>query len=292
MSIGMLTLAGTDIDAVSVGGIETCIALPGWQLCFDIGRCPPTAVRLPNVLITHAHMDHAGGIAYHAAMRDLFGMKPANYFVPRANAPDFERLFEAWRALDRSDVPATLVPCGPGDRVPLGGDRHAIPFRAPHRVVAQGYALVRARTRLRPELAGRPQEDVRRLRLAGELVTETHDVVEVAFSGDSTIDIVDREPLVRTARLLILEVTFYDDRVPVAAARGKGHVHLDEVIERTALFENEAILFTHASARYPYEEILRILDRRLPPDLRARVTALPPVEGLTRVRGRRAPDGR
>ncbi len=272
----MLKLADIEVEAVSVGGLETCIELPGWQLCFDIGRCPPSSVRRGTVLITHAHMDHAGGIAYHAAMRDLFGMPAASYLVPRANAEDFERLFDAWRALDRSDVPARLVPCGPGDRVPLGRDRFAIPFRAQHRVVAQGYALVRERSRLRTDLGGQPQDEIRRRRLSGEEVTERYDSVEVAFSGDTTIDIVDREPRVRTARLLILEVTFFDDRVPVAAARSKGHVHLDEVVERAHLFENEAILFTHASARYGHDEIERILDRRLPAALRSRVTALPP----------------
>ena len=52
-------------------------------------------------------------------------------------------------------------------------------------------------------------------------------------------------------------VTFLDAQVTVAQARGKGHVHLDEVLERTDLFENEALVFTHFSLRHTREEIAR-----------------------------------
>ena len=276
MSLTMLTIAGTEVQAVSVGGIETCIELPGWQLCFDIGRCPPSAVRRPRILLTHAHMDHAGGLATHASMRDLLGMSPPTWFVPRENAADIEALLATWRRLDRSTIPCNVVPVGIGERFDLGRDRFAIPFRSPHRVACQGYALHQMRRRLRADLTGAPQDEIRRRRMAGEEVSEAVESVEVAFCGDTLIEVVDREPLVRTAKLLILEVTFLDDRVPVAAARAKGHVHLDEVIARADLFENEAILFTHFSARYGSAEIRDILARKLPPALRDRVTPLLP----------------
>jgi ribonuclease Z len=71
-----------------------------------------------------------------------------------------------------------------------------------------------------------------------------------------------------------MEVTFVDDRVSVKQCRSKGHIHLDEVVERAELFENQAIMFTHFSARYSRREILMNLDKKLPPDLRERVTPL------------------
>ena len=64
--------------------------------------------------------------------------------------------------------------------------------------------------------------------------------------------------------------------VSVEKARSKGHIHLDEVIARAELFENEAILFTHFSARYSADDIRRILETRLPASLRDRVTPLLP----------------
>ncbi|MFT5080828.1 MAG: hypothetical protein ACI84E_001486, partial [Planctomycetota bacterium] len=43
---------------------------------------------------------------------------------------------------------------------------------------------------------------------------------------------------------------------------------------RADLFENEAILMTHFSPRYNRARILEVLDERLPPGLRERVTPL------------------
>lgn len=272
----MLRLADHDIDAISVGGLETCIQLPGWKLAFDIGRCPPGAIRQDRILCTHAHMDHLGGIAYYAATRDLVGLGPPTVWVPAENHQDVLDLFAVWRRLDKSDLPVDVRPCSPGDVIPLGPNRAARPFRSPHRVKCQGYALTSTRRRLAAALAGLPEAEVRARRLAGEEVSETVETVEVAFTGDSLIEVVEREHLVRTARLLVMEVTFLDERVSVEKSRSKGHIHLDEVVERAHLFENEALLFTHFSARYGRDDILRILDRRLPASLRDRVTPLLP----------------
>jgi ribonuclease Z len=199
--------------------------------------------------------------------------------VPAENHQDLLALFDVWRRLDHSDLAATVLPASPGDRIPLGPNRHAVPFRSPHRVACQGYALVQSKRRLRRDLAGLSEHAIRDLRATGEDVSEVSESVEVAFTGDTLVEVVERQPLVRAARVLIIEVTFLDDRVPVAKARGKGHVHLDEVVERAELFQNEAILFTHFSARYTAEEIVAILDRRLPADLRRRVTPLLPGSG-------------
>ncbi|MDP2316190.1 MAG: MBL fold metallo-hydrolase [Pseudomonadota bacterium] len=271
-----MRLAGIDVEAVSVGGLETCIELPAFDLAFDIGRCPMSAVKRPRVLFTHAHMDHMGGIAYHAATRDLVGMKPPTYYVPRENYDDVLHLMDAWRKLDRSTLPCNIVSCGPGDRVDIGGGRVAEPFRSPHRVPCQGYAIVSTRKKLKPAYAALPPSELQARRLAGEVLSEEIEVVEVAFTGDTVVDVVEREERVRTARLLIIEVTFLDGRVPVDKARSKGHVHLDEVIERADLFQNEAILFTHFSARYGPGDIRRILADRLPRSLKDRVTPLLP----------------
>lgn len=269
-----MRLCGYLIDAISVGGIETCIQFPELDLAFDIGRCPHSAVKRKRILLTHTHMDHAGGIAYHAATRDLVKAPVPTWYVPRENAADLEALLDVWRRLDKSELPATLVACGPGDVVELGGGWIARPFRSPHRVACQGYALCRRLTHLHPALIGLSEAEVRARRLAGEVVTETVERVEIAFTGDTLPEVIEREELVRTARLLVMECTFLDDRVPVEKARGSGHVHLDELVERADLLQNEHILLTHFSARYSPAQVTQTLKRRLPESLRDRVTPL------------------
>jgi len=267
----ILEVGGEILNIVSVGGLETCIELPNWKLCFDIGRCPPTAVRLPRVLFSHAHVDHMGGVAHHCAQRDLMGMAPPTYYLPEEAGEGFEALMNAWRRLSHSEFPCTIVPVAPGQRLELGRQRWAKTFRAIHRIPSVGYVLGRDRQTLKHEFRGKSQADIREAVHAGHQVSTWSSCNEVAFCGDTCIDVVEREESVRTARILILEVTFLDDRVSVASARDNGHVHLDEVIERAALFENKHILFTHFSSRYRGQDIVRILDERLPPSLRERV---------------------
>ena len=271
----MLQLGGIAIDAISTGGLETCIQLPGLGLAFDIGRCPFPAVARPTVAFTHSHVDHLGGAIFHCATRGLLDLDPPRYLMPASEVEAFNDLFKAWRRLDRSDLPYTIQGLEPGDTVSLGRDLALRPFRSIHRVPCLGYGLWRTTRRLKAELVGRPGTEIRDLRLAGAEVTDAHEEPILAFTGDSLIEVIEREEVTRRAKVLVMEVTFLDERVSVEATRAKGHIHLDEVIERAELFENEAILFTHLSARYSVAEGLRILEERLPEGLKERVTLLP-----------------
>jgi ribonuclease Z len=273
----MPRLAGMLVEGLSTGGVETCIDCPELKLAFDIGRCPDEAVNRPTILFTHAHMDHMGGVAWHAATRSLRGMPPPTYVVPHENVEAFEELFAAWSKLDRSDLPRKVVALGPGEEFALPNKLVARPFRSPHRVPCQGYGLWSRRRKLRQQYAALSPHELRELRgRIGDALTQQIEVPEIAFTGDTLIEVVEREEVVRKARVLVMEVTFVDERVSVEQCRSKGHVHLFEVAERAELFENEAVLLTHFSARYRAEDILAALDRTLPPKLRKRVTALLP----------------
>ena len=270
-----LELAGIRIEAHSVGGIETCIHLPDFKVAFDVGRCPEEVVKRDTLLFTHGHMDHFGGVAYHCATRALRCMKPPTYVVPRTYAPLLERLFDAWRAIDHSTMPHTTLSLDPGEELELRSGLVARPFPVDHTAPAQGYALWSRREKLRPEFHGRSGEELRRLRVdEGVEITSVVETPEVAYCGDTTARVLERCDVVRRARLLVLEATFVDERVSPEKARANGHVHLDDLAERAHLFENEAVLLHHFSARYRAREVEEAVDARLPADLRARVTCL------------------
>jgi ribonuclease Z len=227
------------------------------------------------VLFTHAHIDHMGGIAHHVATRSLMKMKPPTYVMPKAVVGAVENLLDAFRALDGSELPATLVGLSPGESVSVGKRRIARPLRAFHPVHCQGYAIMELRKRLRPDLARGGKQAIAAARARGEEVSSTWEHPLVVFSGDTKIEFIDHNECARKADLLIMEVTFVDDRVSVESARANGHIHIDEVVERADMFENKAILFTHLSARYRQEEAQAAINAKLPPSLLERVTLLP-----------------
>jgi len=51
---------------------ETCLILPRCKIALDIGRCPQPSVFQQTVLISHGHLDHIGGVTFHAASRCAF----------------------------------------------------------------------------------------------------------------------------------------------------------------------------------------------------------------------------
>lgn len=272
-----LSLSGQTIEAISVAGLETCIQLPGLDLCFDIGRCPPSAVNRRTVLFTHSHIDHMGGLVMHCATRSLLHQSPPKYVLPATIEDSVHHMLDAWRKLDGSTLPCEIIGAKVGDRIPLRTNLFAEVIRGYHTVPMHAYVLWKRHKRLATHLQGASRQQILQAKDRGEAVNEWFDQPEVAFSGDSTIELIDREESMRKARLLIMELTFLDDRVSVAAARSKGHIHLDEVLERAELFENQTILFTHVSARYGVEEARKIFAARMPDCLKERVHLLPPV---------------
>ena len=66
-----LTLAGIPLRGVSIAGRETWFHVPSLDLAFDVGRAPAEVVPAPNVFLSHAHLDHASGLAWWVSQRRL-----------------------------------------------------------------------------------------------------------------------------------------------------------------------------------------------------------------------------
>lgn len=269
-----LTLAGYAIRALSIGGIETCFEIPAFDVLLDIGRCPPGSERRSTLLLTHAHIDHAAGLPYFISMRALMKHSPPRVFCPQPAHEHLSRILHEWTELQADADRCALTGVKSGDVIPLANDGYAKVYGSPHRIATCGYTLYKRIRKLKPELVGVAPEEIARRARAGESVDIVTERAEISFPGDTKIDVVENEPSVREARVLLLECTFMESKVSVQKARAGGHVHLDEIAERASLFANEVILLTHFSRRYRSQEIREAVDKRLPPELRQKVRLL------------------
>ena len=89
------------------------------------------------------------------------------------------------------------------------------------------------------------------------------EVIEFAFSGDSLIEFVTKNPEVMHAKTLLLESTYIDEKRPVSRAREWGHTHLDEIIELLPDLHCDRIILTHFSRRYRKAQIEERLKNKL-----------------------------
>ena len=252
--LSSVRLCDLDIDAVSVGGQETCICVPSLRVVFDVGRCPQRACCLENLFLTHTHLDHVGGIANYVGTRALLGTVSPRVYVPAACAPALERTLAAFRDLDGSDLPCTLVPVSSGDTLELSKTHSVRLFDTLHPVPSTGYVVYSKTQKLKPCYAHLAGPEIAALRKGGTDVSDRAELPLLAFTGDTSGDWVtlDGAADALRARVLIMECTFVDDAVSVADAVSFGHTHIDQIVTHADRFQNEgAALCSYAQTCCP-----------------------------------------
>ncbi|KAG8379132.1 hypothetical protein BUALT_Bualt07G0056400 [Buddleja alternifolia] len=270
-----LTIEGYSIEGLSIAGHETCVILPTLNLAFDIGKCPQRAVSQQFLFISHGHMDHIGGLPMYVATRGLYRMAPPTIFVPKVIKENVEKIFEAHRSMDQSELKHTLIGLDVGEEFSLRRDLKVKAFRTYHVIPSQGYVVYSVRQKLKQAYVGLPGAEIKKLKLSGVEITDTYTSPEIAFTGDTMSDFIidsDNADVLR-AKILIMESTFVENSSSVEDAREYGHTHLSEIISYADQFQNKSILLIHFSARYQLDVIENAV-AALPPPLAGRVFAL------------------
>ncbi|MBK8597141.1 MAG: hypothetical protein IPN83_16415 [Holophagales bacterium] len=271
-----LTLAGIPFRGVSIAGRETWFHVPSLDLAFDVGRSPAEVVPVPNLFLSHAHLDHAGGLAYWASQRRLLRQPKARVFTDPATVPVWRQILALHGGLEGVVYDVTVEPLGPGDAVDLRKDLSVSAFRADHRVPTVGFVASEVRHRLVPAWQGRPEGEIRAAILGGEEVTKRSPRPLFAFSGDTGAGIFETAPREAfEAKVFLLECSFVEEG-DLSRARDYGHMHVDDVAERAELFANEALVLTHLTLRGTPAELRRTIARRLPASLASRTVLFLP----------------
>lgn len=266
-----LRLDGLTLRGITRGGIETCLMVPEIGVMFDVGMCPQGAIKYDKILVSHGHADHLGGLFYLLSQRSLMRRGAPDVYVPAEILGALEVILQQWSAIEDFELPVRFWPTVPEQSIDLGRGLDATPLRTVHRVPSLAYLVSRTTKRLRPEYQGRPGPELAQLRRDGVELTSPEVTPILCVTGDTQIELFLADERVRRCRVLVHEVTSWDDRRDPKATREWGHTHIDEMIACAEQFEGETLVLVHRSLRHSRAQAERIVSEQFPAGVRDKV---------------------
>jgi ribonuclease Z len=296
------THGGLTIEGWSRAAVQSYWRVPELNIGFDLGAQPWDFMGTPTWFVSHTHLDHVAALPVYVARRRMMKMEPPTIYVPEEALEDLERLMKIMHRLDRGRQLANLRGVKAGAEVELGRNLlvkavqtecsgiaadaisdeeldspdHVVKVvDSAHTIPSRGFVVYEKRKKLKKEYLGLPGAKIKELRLAGEasgnpIVEEIEDPI-IAYTGDTSPVGLDNNPDFFRAKILITEMSF----IRAAHRRDKihkfGHMHLDDFVERAGRFKNELIVAGHFSTRYHPNEVKKLLDAKLPPELKSRM---------------------
>jgi ribonuclease Z len=263
--------AGLTIEGYSRAAVQSYWRIPELKIGFDLGAQPWDFMGTPTWFVSHTHLDHVAALPVYVARRRMMRMEPPTIYLPAEGQEDVRRLLVIMQRLDRGRQLCQLNGVKPGDEIELSRENVVTVFPTTHTIPSVGYVVWDRRMKLKEEYLGLPGEKIRDLRLSGVEITREVRVPLVAYTGDTSPPGLDNYSPVYQAKILITELSFIRPNHRREKIHKFGHMHLDDFLERADRFQNELIICAHFSTRYHPNEVRRLMDAKLPPQLRDRI---------------------
>ena len=266
-----LAHGGLTIEGWSRAAVQSYWRVPELKLGFDLGAQPWDFMGTPNWFVSHTHLDHVAALPVYVARRRMMKMDPPAVYVPAESVEDVRKLLLIFQRLDRGRQACELVGMEPGAEVELSREHVVTAWATQHTIPSRGYMVWERRNKLKEEYVGLPNERIRDLRLGGTPVTREVRIPLLAYTGDTSPAGLDAYPAAYDAKVLITEMSFFRAAHRKDKIHKFGHMHLDDFLERADRFRNELIVAAHFSTRYHPTEVTRVLDKKLPEALKAKM---------------------
>lgn len=262
-----INVAGVTLQGYAQGGWRTSIHCPEVGAIFDAGTVLPTMA--DRYFVSHGHSDHSGALPSIVARRSVMEVKkPLQIYMPSSLAGFMQDALDAMDKLfgnRRGALNTKINGVEIGDVIHIRKGLKIRALRTYHSAPSCGWAVEQTTSKLKPEFHGLEGREIAKLRQGGTEITNDVTGSLLVVPGDTKIEFLLREERARKAKVLVHEVTVWDDSYStVERTRQYGHTHVNEMIEHCDKFEGEALVLVHRSMKYSRSLIEETLQRRFP----------------------------
>lgn len=252
------------VEGYARAAVQSYWRIAELKIGFDLGAHPWDFMGIPTWMISHTHLDHIAALPLYVARRRLMKMEPPTIYLPDDAVNAVGSMLKSFERLDRGRLPCKLIGVQADQEFELSRELVMKVLKTKHTITSYGFVIFERRKKLKPEFAELSGDQIRDLRIAGTEITDEIRIPIVAYTGDTSPQGLDDNPIFFDAKILITEMTFIAPDHRQQLIHKNGHMHLDDFVTRADRFKNEVIIAGHFSTRYSKRQAESIVKKKLP----------------------------